>query len=165
MTPYPGVMAKTRWLSDDEQQAWKALAMMMLELPAPLDAQLQRDSGITFFEYMVLSSLSMTPGRTLRMSELAGLANGSLSRLSNVAKRLEQRGWLEREPDPQDRRYTIARLTDSGLQLVKSAASGHVEAVREMVIDPLSVTQLRALTTIGRRVRETIRQGCPPPPC
>ncbi|HEY4701039.1 MAG TPA: hypothetical protein VIH64_04070, partial [Streptosporangiaceae bacterium] len=79
-----------RWLSGPEQDAWRAIAALMLQLPGPLDAQLQQDSGLTLFEYLVLSSLSMEPEHTARMSELARLSNGSLSRLSNVAKRLEQ---------------------------------------------------------------------------
>src|SRR6476646_11637440 len=68
------------WLSDDEQDAWLAVARIVLQLPGLLDGQLQRDSGLGFFEYLVLSSLSMHDNRMLRMSELALLANGSLSR-------------------------------------------------------------------------------------
>jgi DNA-binding MarR family transcriptional regulator len=149
----------TRWLSSDEQEAWRAVALIFLQLPRPLDAQLQRDSGITLFEYLVLSYLSMAPQRTMRMSELAEAANGSLSRLSNVAKRLEQRGWLRRASDPRDGRYTVAHLTDIGLQVVRDAAPGHVDAVRQLVIDPLTDTQLRTLTRIGRRLRKSIDQA------
>lgn len=135
--------------------------MMFLQLPGPLDAQLQRDCGITLFEYLVLSYLSMAPRRTLRMSELAELVNGSLSRLSNVAKRLEQRGWLRREPDPGDGRYTVAHLTDTGWRLVRDAAPGHVDAVRRLVIDPLTDTQLRTLNAIGRRLRKSLDEREP----
>ena len=80
-----------RWLSDAEQAAWLSLSGLMLRLPGALEAQLQRDSGLTMFEYFVLSSLSMHPDRTQRMSDLAYFINGSLSRLSNVVKRLEER--------------------------------------------------------------------------
>ena len=37
--------AAPRWLSDDEQQAWIAVAHLVLQLPGALDAQLQRESG------------------------------------------------------------------------------------------------------------------------
>lgn len=151
----------TSWLTVEQQEAWKAVALLLLQLPTPLDAQLQRDSGITFFEYMVLSTLSMAPGRALRMSELAELANGSLSRLSNVAKRLEGRGWLVRTPDPDDGRYTVAHLTDSGWAVVRSAAPGHVATVRRLLIEPLTATEVSVLAGIGRRVRDIIR--CPDP--
>ena len=141
-----------RWLSRPEQEAWTAVVALMLQLPGPLDAQLQQDSGLTLFEYLVLSSLSMAPDRTSRMSELARLANGSQSRLSNVAKRLEERGWLIRQPDPGDGRVTVARLTDSGWDVVRAAAPGHVEAVRRLVIDPLSDPELEVLSAAARSI-------------
>ncbi|WP_236573051.1 hypothetical protein [Streptomyces sp. GS7] len=78
-----------RWLSASELDAWKAFSAMLIKLPAALDAQLRSDAGLNQFEYLVLAALSDAPERTLRMSELAVLANGSLSRLSHVVKRLE----------------------------------------------------------------------------
>jgi DNA-binding MarR family transcriptional regulator len=141
------------WLSDDETSAWVGLLAILLKLPGLLDGQLQRDCGIGTFDYVVLSSLSMSHGRMLRMSALAELANGSLSRLSNVVKRLEQQGWIRREPDPTDRRYTVAQLTDAGWEQVVAAAPGHVRAVRNFVLDPLSPTQIRQLADIGSKIR------------
>src|SRR4051812_18581465 len=94
------------WLDEEQQQAWMALAGMMARLPAALDAQLRRDAGISHFEYQVLSGLSMSAERTMRMSRLAAFAEGSLSRLSQVVARLEERGWVTRTPDPADGRYT-----------------------------------------------------------
>ena len=159
----PDDQAGPRWLSGQEQDAWRALLALMLQLPGPLDAQLQRDSGLNLFGYLVLSSLSMAPERTLRMSELARLANGSQSRLSNVAKRLEERGWLYREPDPRDGRSTVARLTDSGWDLVRSAAPGHVDAVRRLVIDPLTGPQLEVLAAAASGIVRSLEEtsaGC-----
>src|SRR5258708_6882511 len=77
-----------RWLDAEESQAWRALASTLVRLPAALDAQLRRDAGISHFEYQVLALLSEAPGRTLRMSALATLAEGSLPRLSQVVARL-----------------------------------------------------------------------------
>ena len=148
----PAGAGEPRWLSSTEREAWQAVAALMLQLPGPLDAQLQQDSGLSLYEYLVLSSLSMAPDRTARMSELARLANGSQSRLSNVARRLEDRGWLRREPDPNDGRSTVARLTDRGWDVVEAAAPGHVEAVRRMVIDPLSGPQLEALSAAAHSI-------------
>lgn len=75
-------------------------------LPGRLETPLQSGAGLTLFDYLTLSHISEAPGRRLRMSELAYLVNGSLSRLSNVVKRFEQRGWVERSPDPTDGRFT-----------------------------------------------------------
>jgi DNA-binding MarR family transcriptional regulator len=145
-----------RWLDAEERQAWLALASTLNRLPAALDAQLRRDAGIGHFEYQVLALLSEAPGRTLRMSELATQAEGSLPRLSQVVARLEQRGWVRRTPDPADGRYTLAILTDQGRAKVTEAAPGHVQEVRRLVFDPLTKAQSRQLREIGRRITRAI---------
>lgn len=71
----------------------------MQRLPAALEWQLQRDSQPSFIEYYVLAILSDQPGRRMRMSELAVLANSALSRPSHLVSRLEKRGFSCREPD------------------------------------------------------------------
>jgi len=145
-----------RWLSEEETQSWLALVSMVIRLPAALDAQLVRDAGISHFEYQVLAGLSMSPERTRRMSDLAAFADGSLSRLSQVVSRLENRGWIRRTPDPTDGRYTLARLTDDGWDKVVATAPGHVEEVRRLVFDPLTRAQHRQLRDIGHRIVRAI---------
>ena len=150
-----------RWLSKRESDAWLGVATIALQLPGVLDAQLQRDAGIGFFEYSVLSWLSMAEERTIRMSELAELSRGSLSRLSNVVKRLEQREFVRRAPDPTNGRYTNAFLTDAGWECVVRAAPGHVNAVRHFIFDPLSAEQVEELRVTSGRIADRIRSGAP----
>jgi DNA-binding MarR family transcriptional regulator len=140
------------WLNPDEKAAWSGLAALVFLVPGRLEAPLQQECGLSLFEYLVLSHISEAPGRRLRMSELAFLANGSLSRLSNVVKRFEQRGWAERSPDPGDGRYTVAALTDAGYEVVVAAAPVHVRSVRELVIDPLDADDQAALARIAARL-------------
>jgi len=140
------------WLSDEQQAAWRPFVALLLRLPAALDAQLQRDAGITQFDYLVLSGLSEAPGRTLRMSELAATANSSLSRLSHVVSRLEARGWVRREPCPGDGRFINAVLTDEGWQKVLAIAPGHVAAVRELLIAALTEEEFAQLGAISAKV-------------
>jgi DNA-binding MarR family transcriptional regulator len=141
-----------QWLSDDEKRAWTGLISLILLLPGELESPL-RQVDLTLFEYLTLSHIADSPQRRIRMSELAFLANGSLSRLSNVVKRFEQRGWATRSPDPEDGRYTLAALTDTGFRLVGEAAPIHVRAVRELVLDPLTPTDLAALTRIAAKLK------------
>ena len=148
-----------RWLSADELRAWLPMGGLLLKLPAALDAQMQRDSGLSHFEYLVLASLSEAPERTRRMSALAALANGSLSRLSHVVKRLEARGWVERKACPSDGRYTNAVLTDAGWEKVLASAPGHVEAVRTLILDALSTAELEQLGSMSRRLLERLEPG------
>src|SRR5688572_22118117 len=89
------------WLTATEKEAWTGLISLILLLPGRLEAPL-RDVDLTLFEYLTLSHISEADDHRIRMSELAYLTNGSLSRLSNVVKRFEQRGWVVRSPDPTD---------------------------------------------------------------
>lgn len=148
--------AEARWLSADEHQAWLALVGVMMRIPPALDAQLQRDAGLSHFEYMVLSGLSEAPARTRRMSDLAGFTEAGLPRLSQVVGRLEKRGWVERSADPSDGRITLATLTNDGWEKVVQTAPGHVDAVRALVFDPLTKAQSRQLGDIGRRIMRAI---------
>lgn len=144
-------------LTREELDTWAGLATVLEWLPAALDAQLQRDAQLTHFEYGVLYALADAPGRTLRMSVLSSYANSSLSRLSRAATRLESKGWMRREPDPADGRFTLAILTDLGQQKVVAAAPGHAELVRRLVFDRLTSGQQRQLREISRRIAGGIR--------
>jgi DNA-binding MarR family transcriptional regulator len=142
------------WLDDEEMDAWIQVAILLSRLPHALDAQLLRDAQLTHFEYEVLASLSEAPDRTLRMSALAELANGSLSRLSHVVTRLEKRDWVQRRPCPDDGRFTNASLTQAGWEKVVATAPGYAANVRGLVVDRLSRAQIRQLAAIGKRINE-----------
>ena len=138
----------TRWLDDDETAAWVRLAAVVELLPGVLEAQLKRDADLTHFEYWVLAMLSEAPERTLRMTALASRTSATLSRLSHVVTRLEGRGLVERFPCPEDRRATNARLTEAGWDVLVASAPGHLDTVREYVVDALTPRQITALTAI-----------------
>jgi DNA-binding MarR family transcriptional regulator len=150
---------EVRWLEPAELQTWMTLAALMFKLPGALDYQLQRDSQLTHFEYLVLAGLSDSPGHSRRMSDLAGFANGSLSRLSHVVKRLEKRGFVRRCQSSEDGRITVATMTDEGYAELVKAAPGHVATVREYVIDALTPEQLAQLKTIGDQILQKVDPG------
>ncbi len=145
-------MVSTRWLDADERAAWLALAALATRLPATLDAQLQREHGLSLFEYLVLAVLSEQDTRSLQMSELAALTSSSLSRLSHTATRLERQGLLARARCAGRGRRTVATLTDQGWTVVVAAAPDHVAAVRAHLIDLLAPDDLAALRRIGDTV-------------
>jgi DNA-binding MarR family transcriptional regulator len=135
-------------LDDDEIAAWVRLVAVVELLPGVLDTQLRRDAGLSHYEYFVLAMLSEATARTLRMTALAQRTNATLPRLSHVVSRLEQRGFVERSPAPEDRRASDARLTDAGWEAIVAAAPGHVQNVRQHVIDALTPQQIRQLHEI-----------------
>ena len=146
-------------MTDREQLAWRYLAAVLAWVPAELEAQLQRDAGLTHFGYWVLAALSEAPRRSLRMSELAGMVHGSQSRLSHVVAKLERQGWVRRERTAEDGRGSIAVLTDAGFEKIVDSAPGHVTAVRSLIFDVLSPEQVDQLADISRALLKRIAEG------
>jgi DNA-binding MarR family transcriptional regulator len=138
-------VAEQQWLDEQQQRTWRAWLTMAELLPRALDAQLQRDAGISHAAYVVLAMLSESPSRSRRMSDLARRANQSQSRLSHTVARLEDRGWVRRERAADDGRGNLAVLTDAGWDVVQTVAPGHVDAVRDAMFGPLSDEQTRLL--------------------
>ena len=145
-------MAETRWLSPEEQRAWRAYLGMTRLFFERIERELQRDAGMPHAYYEILVRLSEAPRRTARMSELADRSLASRSRISHAVARLEELGWVERCAVADDRRGQEARLTDEGYAVLERAAPGHVEGVRAHLFDPLTPEQVGQLRAIAEAV-------------
>ena len=146
-------------LRQEELAIWASLATMLERLPPLLDAQLQRDSNLTHFEYGVLFALDTASDRRLRLSTLAAYASCTLSRLSRAVTRLERDGLVERSVDPEDGRFTLGVLTTSGHDKVEAATPGHRDLIRSVVFDTLTERQAKQLGSITRRIAEAAGPG------
>ncbi|MDH6118820.1 DNA-binding MarR family transcriptional regulator [Kitasatospora sp. GAS204A] len=158
-TPEPSPQADEHadlWLTSAELASWMSVVRLITRLPWAIDAQLLRDADLSMVEYMTLAMLSEAPARTLRMSVLAEHTSSSLSRLSHLVKRLERRGYVRREADPVDGRFTNAILLPAGMSKLESAAPGHVAYVRHLVVDNLSGERLRRLGQDAERILRRI---------
>ncbi len=144
--PSPG---GTRWLDAEEQRAWRAYLFSSLLLQDRLDRELTHQTGISHAYYEILVALSETPGRMMRMSELADRCLSSRSRLSHAVSRLEERGWVRRQVCAEDGRGQLAVLTDEGFAALDAAAHVHVESVRTHLFDQLSPEQVAAIRDVG----------------
>jgi DNA-binding MarR family transcriptional regulator len=148
-----------RWLSSDEQRAWRAYLESSKILFDALDRQLQRECDMPHAYFEILVRLSETEGHALRMSELAIQTRSSRSRLSHAVARLEERGWVVREDCLTDRRGQLATLTDTGFAVLQDAAPGHVAAVRGYLIEALDDEQLGQLAAIGEAIIAKVAAG------
>lgn len=137
-------MPEPRWLSTQEQRAWRAYLRASRLIEEALDRDLQ-SHGVQLTEYEIISMLSESPGRRLRMSTLADLVVQSRSRLTHTATRLQQRGWVVRESCLADKRGVELVLTDAGWDAVQDMARVHVDSVRRTVLDPMPPELFRAL--------------------
>jgi DNA-binding MarR family transcriptional regulator len=141
-------VTETRWLDEDEQETWRAYLWTTQLVFESLDRQMQRDAGMPHAYYIILAMLSERPSRTMTMTELARIVRYSPSRLSHAVARLEDEGWVRRTRHPQDRRTTLAQLTDEGMTVVEATAPGHVGEVRRILFDALTPEQISALGDI-----------------
>ncbi|GAA1777589.1 MarR family transcriptional regulator [Leucobacter iarius] len=146
------------WLDDAEQELWRNLLRITVELPSAIEAQLKRDAGVSYLDFRVLGSLSEAPSGTRTMSELAARMSVSIARLSVAVGRLERRSWVQREQNPDDGRATDVVLTESGRAHLEAHVVAHVQQLRRLVfeaIDPAWQAEFsemlgRVLGTIGR---------------
>ena len=136
---------RPHWLDDEEMKAWRGLVETHAELQAALEVDLVSGFGIDGGDYGVLVNLSEAPDQRLRMCDLAARLHLSPSGLTRRLDGLVKAGYVARQPSEQDRRVTLAVLTDAGRATLEAAAPVHVAGVRTNFVDHLSRTQLRQL--------------------
>jgi DNA-binding MarR family transcriptional regulator len=145
-----------RWLTDEEQRAWRAYVRLAQLLMRQLDRDLHR-FGVSMHDYEILVELSEAPHSRLRMTELADRTAQSRSRLSHQINRMETRGLVTREGCEGDKRGTFAVLTDHGLATIGKVAPFHVASVREHFLDQIKPAELTTLIEAYEPVLEKLR--------
>jgi DNA-binding MarR family transcriptional regulator len=153
----PGTDSEPRWLSAEEQQAWRATVHMSQLLMRQLDRDLEVH-GLNSHDYEILVVLSEAPDNRLRMTELADATSQSRSRLSHQISRMEARGLVRRDNCEGDKRGTFAVLTATGVEAIERAAPDHVEHVRRHFIDRLTPRQLEEVRESFAPIVEYLRK-------
>ena len=153
----PGTDGQPRWLSHDEQQAWRATVHLSQLLMRQLDRDLNAH-GLNGRDYEILVQLSEAPDHRMRMTELADATSQSRSRLSHQISRMESRGLVRRDDCEGDKRGTFAVLTTEGLAAIQRVAPDHVENVRRHFIDRLSPRQLEETRDAFAPIVEYLRK-------
>src|ERR1700688_3833263 len=123
-----------RWLTEEEQHAWRAYIRLAQLLMRQLDRDLH-PFGLSTHDYEILVELSEAPGQRLRMTELADRTTQSRSRLSHQINRMETKGLVVREGCEGDKRGTFAVLTERGADIIGKFAPHHVPSVRQHFVD------------------------------
>jgi DNA-binding MarR family transcriptional regulator len=142
-----------RWLSPDEERAWRAFRRVMVAVESGIARDLAA-VGLSEPDYEVLSTLSERPDRTSTLHAQADKMGWSRSRLSRHATRMEARGLLRRTPDPTDGRGCFLVLTEQGLDALTTAAPAHLESVRHHFVDRLTRGDLAAVEQIARHLED-----------
>ena len=146
----------SRWLTEDEQRAWRGLVQMTSQLNARMNRQLQEEYGVSLADYEVLVVLTDAAEGRCRVFEIASALAWEQSRVSHQLARMQRRGLVARQECPSDARGAFVVLTGTGRAAIERAAPAHVETVRQLVFDGLTHDQLIALTDITTGVLDRL---------
>ena len=153
----PGTNGQPNWLTDEEQQAWRATVQLSQLLLRQLDRDLVAH-GLNGRDYEILVDLSEAPEHRLRMTDLADATSQSRSRLSHQISRMEKRGLVRRDECEGDKRGTFAVLTKTGFEAIERVAPHHVENVRRHFIDRLSAQQQEEIRSSFQPIVDYLRK-------
>ncbi|ORV54105.1 MarR family transcriptional regulator [Mycolicibacter engbaekii] len=146
----------TRWLSQKEQRMWRGYLDSTRLLLRSLDRQLTADSGLSLSDFEILALLSEAPERRMRMNELADITVTTRSGVTRAVKRLTDAGWVRQVRCEEDKRGQYAELTESGINKLRTAAPGHVAAVRAGLFDSLSPREVELFSHSYARIRDNL---------
>jgi DNA-binding MarR family transcriptional regulator len=153
----PGTEGQPRWLSEDEQQAWRATVHLSQMLLRQLDRDLT-PYGLSGHDYEILVELSEAAEHRMRMTDLADATSQSRSRLSHQITRMEKRSLVRRDECEGDKRGTFAVLTSEGMAAIERSAPSHVENVRRHFVDRLTPRQLEEIRVAFQPIVDNLRK-------
>ncbi|MEB3020282.1 MarR family winged helix-turn-helix transcriptional regulator [[Mycobacterium] crassicus] len=147
---------ETQWLSSDEQRMWRLYLESTRLLMRDLDRHLAAEAGINMSDFEILVLLSEAPGQRMRMNELADHTVTTRSGVTRAVQRLTDAGWVRQVRCEEDKRGLHAELTEAGLEKLRAAAPGHVNAVRANLFDLLSPREVELFTHSYGQIRDNL---------
>jgi len=138
--------------TDDAVAAWRALLLAQNAVLRAIEAELARAGLIPLTWYDVLLELNAAPGRRLRMQELTARVVLSRARVSRLVDELAGRGYVERQPDPNDGRACFAALTPAGQTAFRQAAPVYLAGIERHFTRHLAEDEQCAIVTGLQRV-------------
>ncbi|WP_433731216.1 MarR family winged helix-turn-helix transcriptional regulator [Nocardia sp. CA-129566] len=112
--------------------------------------------GLSGLDVNALMRLSRSPGRRLRMTDLAAQTNLSTSGVTRLVDRLQRNGFVCRELDPADRRSSYAVLTAAGATRLARVLPEYLEVIERWFTGLLTPDQLDAFVAGLRTIRDRV---------
>ncbi|MGW0333712.1 MarR family winged helix-turn-helix transcriptional regulator [Streptomyces sp. NPDC003011] len=141
-----------RWLTSEEQHAWRSFVRLHEKLSGRLSRSLQSESNLSAADFAVLVNLTDVPEGRQRYQDLARALEWEKSRMSHHIARMAGRGLVVREECAEDGRGAFVVITEQGRAAIEAAAPLHVEAVRSLFLDHVTPSELRTLGQVSERV-------------
>ncbi|MGP3974821.1 MarR family winged helix-turn-helix transcriptional regulator [Streptomyces sp. 8N114] len=147
-----------RWLTAEEQHAWRSFIRLHDKLRGRLSRLLQAESHVSAADFGVLVNLTDAPDGRERVLDLARALEWEKSRMSHHIARMVKRGLVARDECTEDGRGAFVVITDAGRSAIEAAAPRHVEAVRALFLDHVTPAELRMLARISERVVDKLEE-------
>jgi DNA-binding MarR family transcriptional regulator len=136
----------------EQLAAWRAFLRAHASITRALEAELEAEQDLSLASYDVLVQLAEAPDRRLRMTELADAVLLSRSGVTRLVDRLEKSGLVARCRVASDGRGVAARLTEAGLDRLRTASRTHLRGVGQHFVNRLDEADLRILERISRHL-------------
>lgn len=105
----------------------------------------------------VLVLLQLHRVRESRMSDLAAWLDSPLNTTTGVVARLQQRGLVERQHSPDDKRIVLISLTDQGRTLVLQGIKDCVALIGKL-FDELAPEEIEVVLKVLARIPELLAE-------
>lgn len=139
-------------ISQNHHRAWRSFLTAQSWTTKELDSRLRKANQISLDVYEVLLTLEEATDHRLRMSDLAETILFSRSGLTRMIDRLEEQGYVRRDPCPDDRRGWFAVATDAGMKVRHRACDIVQTALKECWEESLSEEEAKTLIRLMDRV-------------
>lgn len=149
----------SQWLEGDEHRTWRSFLRMHAQLTAALAQTLRADSAMSLSDYEVLAILSESQNGALQALDVRCKLQWEKSRLAHHIRRMEQRGYVQREPCAEDARAPLICITEAGRAAIRAAVPAHVARVRQLFFEALTPAQVRAIREASEAVLENLPQS------
>jgi DNA-binding MarR family transcriptional regulator len=142
-------------------RAYFALIEVVGLLRHAVEQQLREAGGLSYVQFQLLARLGDSPTGSHRMTDLADGVVYSRSGLTYQAGLLEKAGLVTRTPSPEDERSVTVTITDAGRALLAKVLPGHAELISDLLFQPLSRNDAKALADLLAPVRDHMRAAPP----
>ena len=107
--------------------------------------------GVSMWGYSVLLALDDSPVRT--QAALAEAIGADKTRIIPILDELQDQGYIERRPDPDDRRARLLAITDAGRE-VKNAVQADIQHGEERWLQTLTTEERRIFLRVLQQLTE-----------
>lgn len=111
------------WSGPDRGMAAVVSIMRAQQIVLGRLEEVVRPYGLSYARYEVLTLLSFTQHGELPLSKIGDRLQVHPASVTGAIDKLEQQGLVERVPHPEDRRTTLARITDRGRAVAEESTT------------------------------------------